>query len=286
MLDLLVVGGDSVIGEAVLSLARGRGLTCAGTSRRRAGGIHFNLAKPDAYALPDARRVLLAAAISGRECETNPADAAEANVIGTTALIRSLADRQSRILFLSTSQVFDGTHPLRREEDPTNPLTEYGRQKVAGEAATLALAEDGAVLRLGKVFSHRTPIVEGWKSRIENGLPITAFSDMTCAPTSLAFTATAVLAVLLGRGSGIYHASSDHGVSWYDIACHGARTLGVATDLVVAGNAAEQLGKEHIAPQTALGTRRLSNEFSLVPPSWMNVISSAFTQDSDCPVVS
>ncbi|KAA0192981.1 hypothetical protein HAZT_HAZT002626 [Hyalella azteca] len=54
----------------------------------------------------------------------------------------------SRIIYISTDYVFDGSHPPYRVDDVPEPLNKYGITKLEGEKAVLAGHPDAAVLRV------------------------------------------------------------------------------------------------------------------------------------------
>lgn len=47
------------------------------------------------------------------------------------------ARHKAKLIYISTDYVFDGKSPPYAETAQTNPLNEYGRQKLAGEKVTL-----------------------------------------------------------------------------------------------------------------------------------------------------
>jgi dTDP-4-dehydrorhamnose reductase len=73
-------------------------------------------------------------------------DARSTNVDGSQVVASAAAERSLHLVHLSTDVVFSGKlqRPLR-EDDPVDPITDYGRTKADAEAAVLA-AHPGAVL--------------------------------------------------------------------------------------------------------------------------------------------
>ena len=64
-----------------------------------------------------------------------PIDPKTNHVVNTIDLMRRLADRGTHLVFLSSSQVFDGETPAPTEDAATAPKNEYGAQKLAVEQA-------------------------------------------------------------------------------------------------------------------------------------------------------
>jgi dTDP-4-dehydrorhamnose reductase len=75
------------------------------------------------------------------------------NALGVRTLARNCARERAALLHYSTDFVFDGRgdRPYR-EDDATNPLSAYGRSKLAGERAVLESGAAALVLRTAWVF--------------------------------------------------------------------------------------------------------------------------------------
>jgi len=281
-MDLLIVGGDSMIGRAVANGAAGRGWRVATTTRRRElvsdDRPYLDLARPEDAALPVAQTALIAAACSGSVCDKNPASTASINVAGTTALVSRLAEAGSRVVFLSTNQVFDGSVPFRSAKDLPCPTTEYGRQKAAGERAVFNCGRRGTVLRLTKVLYPPPPLLERWAITLAADKPIEAFNDLTCAPITLEFIANIILAIVDRGGSGIYQVSADRDFSWYEIACLLAEALGRPAEYVHPVSAGGALGEDAVPTYTTLDSTRVRDEFEISPPPSTEAISIAIAE--------
>jgi dTDP-4-dehydrorhamnose reductase len=179
-------------------------------------------------------------------CERDPAAARAINV-DALARIGSLAARCGAwTLGISTDYVFDGTTPPYREDAPTAPLNAYGRSKVDGERALLAVAPDACVLRLPLLYGP----IAGWhESAVTSLAPaIVASASPGAMPASMdawairypTFTpdVAVVIAQLVQRRSrgetvsGLCHWSAQEPMTKYDIARHLARELRVDARLV------------------------------------------------------
>jgi dTDP-4-dehydrorhamnose reductase len=229
--------------------------------------------RPEDATLPIARTVLIAAACSGNVCDKNPAATSSVNVAGTAALVSRLAEAGSRVVFLSTNQVFDGSLPFRPADDLPCPKTEYGRQKAAAERAVLNCGHRGTVLRLTKVLSPPPSLLAQWTITLAASKPIEAFNDLTCAPITLDFVADVILAIVDRGRSGIYQVSADRDFSWYEIACRLAEALGKSAEYVQPVSAGNALGEDAVPTHTTLDSTRVREEFDITPPSSAEVIS-------------
>jgi dTDP-4-dehydrorhamnose reductase len=218
----LVVGGDGLVGAALREACGARGLAVAATSRRAArGAIPFDLAAPDFAALerePYASVFVCAAVTDMRACQQDPARSRRVNVTSTLELMRRLAARGSHLVFLSSSQVFDGEEPLPAEDAPTNPKNEYGAQKLAVERAIADEGLPAAVLRPSKVLAaHPVGMFRTWSEALRRNQPVEAASNMTLSPVSVADVAEASLGLARGRHGGIWHLSAEDEIA-YDAA--------------------------------------------------------------------
>lgn len=149
------------------------------------------------------------------------ADAAErVNVLGP----RNLARYGRRVVQISTDYVFDGTscRPYR-EDDAPNPVSVYGRTKLAGEKAVLEEAESAVVIRTAWLYSSfganfvKTMLRLG-AERESLGVVF----DQAGTPTYAADLAAIIVTVLPQVRPGmkeVYHYSNEGVASWYDFTC-------------------------------------------------------------------
>ncbi|MDP6709255.1 MAG: sugar nucleotide-binding protein, partial [Alphaproteobacteria bacterium] len=236
---VLVVGGDSRIGRALVAHLEGLGIEVRATTRRREAPDerrpYLDLADPTASldALPAAEAVVLTAAIARLgACEDDPFGSARVNVEGTIRVAEAMAARGAQVLLLSTDKVFDGSRPLRHREDGVSPLTEYGRQKALAEAGIRGLGPRGAILRLSKVLAPEDPLVGEWVTALAAGQPITPFTDMYLAPVPLDLVCRMVARLLAAGEPGIFHLSGGEDRSYADFAARLGERLGAPSGLV------------------------------------------------------
>lgn len=274
---ILVVGGDGLIGHAVAGRLRRDGHDVVATSRRSVPALpSLDLAR-DASSWPIPHGIGLAyicAAITSIEACTIRRDEAWAvNVEGTTAIAQRLVEAGSRVVFLSSNMVFDGSTPFTPAGAETCPRTDYGRMKVEAERRLLALGDAVWVVRLTKVFGPNPPLVSRWRRSLTAGEPVHPFADMVLAPLSAAFAAD-VLARLAGSGGhGILQVSATADIGYVEVATRLAQLVGAPRELV------QPLGSGTVggAPlHTTLDAARLREQFGLHAPSPWDAIEHAF----------
>lgn len=233
----LVVGGDGTIGRGLLRTLRERGLPTMYTTRRQLSadstGIFLDLASPELdIAVAPEVAFLCAAVTSIKACEENPQGTRALNVENTARLAEKFRRTGTRVVFLSTNAVFDGTRAFEQTSAPVSPKVEYGAQKADAERAVFDANPDVAVVRLTKVFSREAPLVAGWISALRAGNPIQAFSDLPVCPVSIGFSAEALLTIAKSKLRGIFHLSGERDASYAAFAGALACALNVDATLV------------------------------------------------------
>jgi dTDP-4-dehydrorhamnose reductase len=227
---ILVVGGDSLVGRHLVDFLRRRGDRVVETSRRSeriaAGALALDLATdPARWApLPPLDGAVLCAAVARmQDCGADPLATAQVNVHGITALAERLAASGVPTVFLSSDKVFDGSRPRRRHDEATCPITEYGRQKAAAEAA---MPRSAAILRLSKIVLPDLDLFRSWARDLRSGRPITPFEDLTLAPVPVELVAATIARLIDEQASGTFHLTGDHDVNYVAAAQVLAAALG------------------------------------------------------------
>lgn len=280
---LLIVGTEGLLGGTLLKLGRERGWNVAGTMIEPDGRtpqirqLNLSEALEDWSPPSECRAAILCAAITSLEaCRRDPAGTRHINVTQTLRLTEKLLAAGMFVVFISSNLVFDGSRPLRRAEEATCPVTEYGRQKAAVEAAYAAFGNRIAIVRLTKVASPRWALVQGWLRAVRSGQPVEAFGDFVCAPIPLGMTADGLLKVAAEERSGLWQFSADSDVSYADIARHVVRRMKGDESLlrVVSSQGA---GLEHSPAHTTLDASRARRELGLIFPEPLRVIEDTFS---------
>jgi dTDP-4-dehydrorhamnose reductase len=187
--------------------------------------------------------------------ELDPAGAEAVNVGGT----RNVAALGAPVVYYSTDYVFDGSkrEPYLESDDP-NPLSVYGRTKLAGEREV----REGWIIRSSWLF--------GWtgenfvRTMLELGRErdeVAVVADQVGCPTYVGHLAEATRE-LLNRPHGIWHLAAHGKCSWADF----ARAIFEEADLDchVRDIATEELGRP--APRPAYSVLRSEKGAPELPP--------------------
>jgi dTDP-4-dehydrorhamnose reductase len=151
------------------------------------------------------------------DSETDPR-AFAVNALAVDRLAEVCIRRKARLVHVSTDFVFDGSkqNPYV-EDDPTSPLSAYGRSKREGEEAALQ-APGALVVRSSWLFGRGGwNFIEAILKQVEEGkAQLTVVSDQRGRPTSTSDLSGAILALLEAGASGIYHFANRGEVSWFE----------------------------------------------------------------------
>lgn len=216
---ILVVGGTSSIGEALVRRARDQGQAISYTSRRTGADIPLDLSgDPREWKIPsNTKHAIFCAAITGiANCENSPEATRSVNVEAVKELSLRLSDLGAKITYLSSNLVFSPDTSSPSESSALSPATEYGRQKLAVEEFLLCKIPDAQIIRPTKVVSPSLPLFSKWKHAILAQQPFEAFSDLYFSPISLGSVAEWVLKIALGREQGVFHLSASDSISYAD----------------------------------------------------------------------
>jgi dTDP-4-dehydrorhamnose reductase len=221
---------------------RHQGMEVWTTSRRKGSAklrsaINLDLSAPGDFRLPVVPdSAFLCAARSGfDDCNKSSGSTYRVNVTGSIAVAKHLLSRGVFVVFLSSSAVFDGMGALRTTESELSPSTAYGRQKAEAERKLVDLDQGKgqvAIVRLTKVFSPATPVIERFMEHLKSGTGVDAFSDVYISPVSLPYVIGSLLEIERRRISGIFHLSGSAELSYADFARRLAVKLVVSPDLV------------------------------------------------------
>jgi dTDP-4-dehydrorhamnose reductase len=222
----VVTGAAGQVGRALLSHWGDRAMGCARSQ--------LDLAGPDA--LSRIERVLdewqpsllinAAAFTQVDQAEKEEETARRVNAAAPGAMARWCARRQIPFVHISTDYVFSGAGSVPwREEDPTGPLSAYGRTKLEGEREVSQAGGRWVILRTSWVYdaagkNFLNTILKLAQERTE----LRIVSDQIGAPTYAGHFARALAQVaerVLGQASiptGTYHLCHQGETSWHGFA--------------------------------------------------------------------
>lgn len=171
-------------------------------------------------------------------CETQREDCWRVNVAAVETLAKECRRTGARLVQISTDFIFDGESGPYDEKARPNPLSYYGRSKLASENAA---REAG----IGKWVVARTVLVYGapenaprsnialWAlDRLQRGEPLRIVTDHIRSPTYAPDLADGVERIVRFEKSGTYHLSGREVLSVHEFVREVADVFGFDPDLV------------------------------------------------------
>lgn len=169
-------------------------------------------------------------------CETDSENAWAVNAAGAGNIARACSEAGAKLIHISTDYVFDGSkgEPYR-EDDPTSPLGEYGRGKLAGEELVREqLPQDHLIVRTAWLFGATgRNFVKTMLNLGRERDQLAVVNDQTGSPTYTGHLAQALKALAETRldQPGIYHMTNSGSCTWYDFAAEIFHLAGIEVDL-------------------------------------------------------
>lgn len=141
------------------------------------------------------------------------------NVIGTRNLVEQATKYGSKIIFISTDYVFDGSKVGAYEiDDKPNPISVYGESKYLGELEVMKHIES-FIVRVSWVFGRNGNNFVDTMLRLgreKDNLKIV--SDQVGSPTYTVDLAKFLVELVETEKYGIYHVTNEGTCSWYEFA--------------------------------------------------------------------
>ncbi len=148
-------------------------------------------------------------------------------LINSTA-VKNLAQISARfnatLIHISTDYVFDGrNYKPYYEDDPTNPISWYGKTKLEGEIQLNNFAKDAVIIRTSWLYSEfGKNFVKTITKYAQERDFLNVVSDQVGTPTYAKDLAKSILQIISnykpGNAVQTYHFSNEGVISWYDFA--------------------------------------------------------------------
>lgn len=152
--------------------------------------------------------------------ETNLEDARAVNTSGTANVVAAASEASAVLIYPSTDYVFDGQKPEPyTEDDMTNPLSVYGKTKLAGEAEALTYG-NSYIIRTSWLYSHNgKSFVTTMLKLFQEKKELKVVSNETSSPTYARDFANGLKDLLEIRPeTGTYHLSGGGEANWFEYA--------------------------------------------------------------------
>lgn len=219
-MNILVTGANGQLGADVVRLLSEKGHHVVGVGRAQLDITDeamcytvIDEVRPDAI-------IHCAAYTAVDQAETDQDQAYLVNAIGTRNLAVAAERIKSKLCYISTDYVFDGTASSPYYEyDNTNPLTVYGKSKRAGEQLVHSICSRWFIVRTSWVYgASGSNFVKTMLKIGQERDSLQVVDDQWGSPTYTCDLALLLEQLVMTDKYGIYHASNSGTCTWYEFA--------------------------------------------------------------------
>jgi dTDP-4-dehydrorhamnose reductase len=208
-------------------------------------------------------------------CERDERLAHEVNATGAANVALECREAGSRLLFVSTDYVFDGTNSAPYEtSDEMNPLSVYGQSKAEGEKLVREILPRACIVRTSWLFGANgrcfpNTILDAAGA----GKKLSVVDDQIGRPTYNRDLARTIIELCRAGAQGTIHASNSGSCSWYEFACHLLRAAGFA-DLPVEAIPTEALPRPARRPKHSVLSLASLEAYGIHTRPWQDTVAN------------
>ena len=274
---ILITGAFGQLGHALQSVLSKKGnyeLICTGRKVKKGQeGIPLDIRNQVTLkelintTAPDIL-INLAAMTNVDACELNPKLAGEINVAGLQHICDSF---EGKIIHLSTDYVFDGTSGPYKEDDPINPISIYGKTKLASEHILLEKDIKNLIIRGNVLYDyspHTSASFLNWVvSSLKGNKEIKVVEDQFNNPTWTRSMSDIIKLSIENDLEGIIHWGDSEHLSRFEFAKLIAKKFSLNESLIKPVLTSELNQPARRPLQSGLSTEKLVNMLDIIPPS-------------------
>src|ERR1700694_1566613 len=176
--------------------------------------------------------ILLSAAYTDVDgCESNRDLAFVVNCDGAVNVAEAAREAGSRLMFLSTDYVFDGSKGSPYQTtDARKPINVYGESKARAEERLLEILPEVCIVRTSWLFGHGGKCFPATILKLASTRPeISVVNDQRGGPTFTRDLASALVQLCRASARGIVHVTNSDNCTWYAFAKEILRESGLPT---------------------------------------------------------
>jgi len=217
--------------------------------------------------------VVLAAAYTDVDgCEANRELAFAVNRDGAANVARAAKDHGSRLLFLSTDYVFDGSKITPYEVgDPRAPQSVYGRSKAEAEMRLENILPNCCIVRTswlfgvgGKCFPDTILKLASTRAQID------VVNDQLGSPTYAIDLARAIIQLCRKGAKGVVHVTNRGECTWFDFAQAIVSAAGLKT--IIRPTTTEKFPRPAQRPKYSVLSASGLDHYGVGMPDWQDAL--------------
>ena len=154
------------------------------------------------------------------KCETEIDLAYAVNAIGARNAAIAAEKSSSKLIHISTDFVYDGhKRSPYYEFDEVNPISMYGKTKLAGEMFIKQFCKNSFIIRTSWLYGHHgANFVKTMLRLSESRSELSVVHDQVGTPTYVNDLVDAIIKVMSSERYGVYHFSNEGKCSWNEFA--------------------------------------------------------------------
>lgn len=210
------------------------------------------------------------------KAESNPLDAYKVNTVGVANIAIASREVNAFVIHYSTDYVFDGKkeYPYT-EDDPTNPLNEYGRSKLLGELMLPQITEKYLIFRTSWVYGKGT---QNFLYKLTQWAQSQEYLRIACdefsVPTSTRTLVDITLKAIEEGLTGLYHLVNSGYASRYELTKEYFRLKSIKKFVYPAYQADFNLPAKR--PRwSVMSNQKLTNVLKIDILSWQEAVAEA-----------
>lgn len=238
----LVIGASGLIGSALILSSNERGHESTGTRLLDKGSNTEILNVTDR---PKVQRVIrnlepdviyfLASGHNPEKAETDPDKSYNINVLGLKNVLDATIRVNSKLVFVSSAYIFDGTAGPYSESDTASPGCVLGWHKLLGEHLIATSECDHLIIRTSSVFGwdrlSKNPVLQVIQM-LKNERQVAMPEDIIETPIYNHCLADAILDLVESKQSGVFNVCGNEAVSLYRFGKNIASVFGLESSLI------------------------------------------------------
>ncbi|MFH1428344.1 MAG: SDR family oxidoreductase [Candidatus Margulisiibacteriota bacterium] len=247
-MKILITGCNGFLGANLVEYFMGRGYTVCGTDlhpvpyRLDLSYMPGDLSDPQFTAMlidkfnPEC--VINTIALVNLDLCENDKDKAYRVNVATTANLASILNNSVRLVQISTDHLFAGDRSNYNENDPPNPVNNYGLTKL--EAENEALKHNNTIVARTNFYGwsrslHAPTFAEWLYNSLKDKTPITLFANYYFTPIEVTYLAGALESVINSDTTGVLNIVGTQRCSKYEFGMKMAEVFGLDSSNVTAG---------------------------------------------------
>ena len=217
--------------------------------------------------------IVLAAAYTDVDgCEANRHLALDVNCRGAANVARAAKQHGSRLLFLSTDYVFDGTKSTPYvSSDPRAPRSVYGQSKADAEVQLVQILPESCIVRTSWLFGVGGKCFPDTILKLTESRPqLEVVGDQRGSPTYVVDLARAIVELCRKKAAGIVHATNRGECSWYEFAREITTKSGLQT--LVNETSSDKVVRPAQRPKYSVLAPESLQRYGIAMPDWKDAL--------------